>query len=146
MKIEVKIDPSCHEPKLLILTDSLTDEVNSILKKLSGGETQLIAGFREGSAELFEGADMIRVYSAAGKVFAATRRGEYALRLRLYEAEERLADNYFVRISNSELVNLKEVRGFDLSLAGTIRVTLSDGTVTYVSRRYVAKIKQVLGM
>ena len=51
-----------------------------------------------------------------------------------------------MRISNSEIVNLKKVRGFDLSFAGTICVSLSDGSVTYVSRRYVSKIKQVLGI
>ncbi|MEE3499403.1 MAG: LytTR family DNA-binding domain-containing protein, partial [Ruminococcus bromii] len=44
------------------------------------------------------------------------------------------------------IINLKKVRNFDLSLSGTICVTLSDGTATYVSRRYVSKIKKVLGL
>ena len=39
-----------------------------------------------------------------------------------------------------------EIKGFDLSFSGTICVTLSNGTVTYVSRRFVAKIKQLLGI
>lgn len=43
-------------------------------------------------------------------------------------------------------INLKKVRNFDLSLSGTICVTLSDGTATYVSRRYVSKIKKILGL
>jgi DNA-binding LytR/AlgR family response regulator len=68
------------------------------------------------------------------------------LRLRLYEIEERLDNNNFVRISNSDIINLKKVKGFDLSLAGTICVILSNGTVTYVSRRFVARIKQLLGI
>ena len=48
--------------------------------------------------------------------------------------------------SENEIINLKKVRGFDLSFTGTICVSLSNGTVTYVSRRYVAKIKQLLGI
>jgi len=68
------------------------------------------------------------------------------LRLRLYELEERLRPFSFVRISNSEIINLKRVRSFDLSLVGTICVTLSDGSKAYVSRRYVPKIKEVLGI
>ena len=73
-------------------------------------------------------------------------RGTYTLRLRLYEMEERLDSRCFVRISNSDIIHLKKVRSFDLSLAGTIRITLSNGTGTYVSRRSVAKIKQLLGI
>ena len=75
-----------------------------------------------------------------------TENGEYVLRQRLYELEECLDGSCFVRISNAEIINLKKVRGFDLSITGTIRVTLTDGSATYVSRRYVGKIKQVLGV
>ena len=79
-------------------------------------------------------------------MFAEKNHGEYMLRLRLYEMEQRLDSNFFVRISNSDIINLRKVKGFDLSFAGTICVTLSNGTVTYVSRRFVAKIKQLLGI
>jgi DNA-binding LytR/AlgR family response regulator len=146
MQFEIKIDDSCQEPKVIIVTDKLTEEVNALLKRLSEESPQMVAGFRENTVEILEQSDIIRIYAAAGKVFAVTNHGEYTLRLRLYELEERLNKDCFVRISNSEIVNLKKVKGFDLSFAGTICVSLSDGTVTYVSRRYVAKIKQVLGI
>lgn len=79
-------------------------------------------------------------------MYAETGNGTYSLRLRLYEVEQRLTSRSFVRISNSELINLKKVRSFDLSLVGTICVSLSNGAVSYVSRRYVSKIKQLLGL
>ena len=72
--------------------------------------------------------------------------GEFTLRLRLYEAEERLRQQRFVRISNSEIINLNKAKNFDLSFTGTICVTLSDGSKAYVSRRYVNRIKEVLGI
>ena len=81
-----------------------------------------------------------------GKVFAVTAKGEYSLRMRLYEAEERFRGSSFVRISNSEMINLKTVRSFDLSLAGTICVSLKNWEKAYVSRRYVSRIKEALGM
>ena len=49
-------------------------------------------------------------------------------------------------MSHSEIVNWKRVTALDLSLSGTIRVTLTGGVTTYVSRRYVKKIKEVLGI
>lgn len=146
MQIEIKIDDSCQELKVIILANKMTDEVNAVLKKLSEEAPQIIAGFRENTVEILEQSDIIRFYAAASKVFAVTNCGEYLLRLRLYELEERLDKDCFVRISNSEIVNLKKVKRFDLSFTGTICVSLSDNTVTYVSRRYVTKIKQVLGI
>ena len=89
---------------------------------------------------------MIRIYAGSGKVFAVTEKGEYTVRFRLYEIEKRLNHNQFVRISNSEIINLKKVNNFDLSFTGTIRVELTNGTAAYVSRRYVSKIKKILGI
>ncbi len=146
MRVEVKLDPACTEPRVVILTDRLTEEVSALVKRLSEDAPQAVAGFREDQVRLLDQGDIIRVYAADGKVFAVTAEGEWRLRLRLYELEARLDRRRFVRISNSELVNLGWVRGFDLSLSGTFRVSLSNGTATYVSRRYIKKIKQLLGM
>lgn len=146
MQVEVRIDASCHEPKLIILTDVMTEEVNSLIQKLSDHNLQLISGSKDGKIKILEPDDLFRIYAGSGKVFAATGNGEYLLRLRLYEAEERLNPAQFVRISNSEIINLKKVKNFDLSFTGTISVELTNGTTTYVSRRYVTKIKKILGI
>ncbi len=146
MQIEIKLDSSVKEPKVMVITDRMTDEVNRILRRLSEDAPQVIAGFREEQVHLLEQEELYRVYAEEGKVFGVTQDGTYALRRRLYELEEQLDKKRFVRISNSEIVNLKQVKSFDLSFAGTICVALRDGTVTYVSRRYVSKIKQVLGI
>ena len=107
---------------------------------------QVISGSKDEKIEVIEEAQLIRVYANAGKIFAVTKKGEYTLRLRLYEIEKRLNPYQFVRISNSEIINLKQVQHFDLSFTGTICVRLSNGTITYVSRRYVPKIKKILGI
>ena len=89
---------------------------------------------------------MIRIYLNSGKVVAVTDKGEYILRLRLYEIEKLLLTDQFIRISNSEIINLKKVNNFDLSFTGTICVKLSNGVTTYVSRRYVPKLRKILGI
>ncbi len=146
MQFEVKIDSSYIEPKIIILTASMTEELNMILNKLSNHVPQVISGSKDGKIEVIDQGDLIRIYTSAGKVFAVTHKGEYTLRLRLYEMEKRLPSHQFVRISNSEIINLKKVHNFDMSFTGTICVKLSNGTVTYVSRRYVSKIKKILGI
>ena len=146
MQVEIKIDPSMTEPKIIVQTASMTDELNDLLRRLSEPEPRFIAGVREGDARLLDRSGILRIYASGGKVLAQTEEGEFSLRQRLYELEPRLRGESFVRISNSEIINLKKVRRFDLSIAGTICVSLSDGSTSYVSRRYIPKIKSVLGL
>lgn len=146
MQVELKVDPACTELKIIVLTDRMTDEVSAIVKKLSDDIPQILSGFRDDTLEILEQDNIYRFYASAGKVLAETNTGEYTLRLRLFELEDRLDKSRFVRISNSEIINIRKVRKFDLKFTGTICVCLSNGVVTYVSRRYVHKIKQVLGI
>lgn len=146
MQLEVRLDSSVTEPKVIILTNQMTEEVNTIIQMLSDSEQKLIAGFRDDTVTVLDEKDILRIYAANGKVFAVLPSGEYMLRLRLYEAEERLKQHHFIRISNSEIINLKKVRSFDLSFTGTVCVVLIDGSKTYASRRYVTRLKGVLGI
>ena len=146
MQIEIKIDKNCIEPKIVIMAQSMTEDVKRIIDLLSAETPQLLAGFRNDQLEILEPAKVLRLYAQQGKVVAVTESGEYILRQRLYELEEKLEKDGFTRISNSEIINLKKAKNIDLSLAGSICVRLSDGTITYVSRRYVSKIKQLLGI
>lgn len=146
MQVDIKLDPTVKETKVIIVTNKMDQQVQSLMKRISQEQPQVLAGFRGVSVALLQPEEVIRIYAASGKVYAATALGEYTLRLRLYELEERLDKASFVRISNSEIVNLRKVKGFDLSFSGTISVKLSDGTSTFVSRRYVSKIKNCLGL
>jgi len=146
VQIEIKLDNTCIEPKIIIMAQSVTDDIKRIVGLLSVDRPQILSGFRHDPLEILEPGRVSRLYANQGRVFAVTENGEYALRQRLYELEEWLEKDGFIRISNSEIINLKKAKNFDLSLAGSICVRLSDGTITYVSRRYVRKIKQLLGI
>ena len=95
MRVEVKIDNSCIEPKIIVLTASMTEEVSKIIQKLSDNNPQIITGSKNEKIEVLEQDELIRIYAANSRVFAAANSGEYLLRLRLYEAEERLFRLYF---------------------------------------------------
>jgi BMFP domain-containing protein YqiC len=153
-KVQIEIDPSCNEPEVIIRTNKMTDEIQDIVQKLSAVRQEVLVGFNEDiartveihNAQIIEISDIISVYAADKKVFAQTRAGNFVLRVRLYELEERLDKAQFVRINNSEIVNLKSINNLDFSFTGTIEITLEGGTKSRVSRRYVPKIKQILGM
>lgn len=146
MKVEVIIDPAHIEPNVTIRAAAMTEEVAALVNQLTVPASAPLTGVRDEKLVLLDETDIIRIYATDGKVYATTAKGDYALRQRLYEMEERFDPRTFVRISNGEIINLKKAKGFDLKLTGTICVSLEGGVVTYVSRRYVNKIKQALGI
>ena len=146
MEVEVRIDDSCREPRVVIVTNRMTEEVEALRRQLEGGERKWITGFRQGAVSILEPEELIRVYAASQKVYAVTERGEFLLRRRLYEMEQMLDRTRFVRISHSEIIHLGKVREFDISLAGTIQVRFLNGDASYVSRRYLRQIKEILGL
>ncbi|MDE6133679.1 MAG: LytTR family transcriptional regulator [Oscillospiraceae bacterium] len=146
MEVEIKIDGDYKVPKIVIYTDSVTEDIKALAEKLSSENRQVITAFKDNTVKILDPDEIIRIYSFAGRVAAVTERGEFFLRRRLYELEELLVSKKFVRISNSEIINLKWVKEFDLSASGTICVSLTNLEVTYVSRRYVSKIKKILGI
>lgn len=146
VQIEINIDETCTEPKITITTDKMSDKLNEIVKRVAGQSPSVLVGFHNNEACVLDPDAIIRVYAANQRVYAVTDSGEYVVRLRIYELEERLPRERFVRISSSEIINLKKVKGFDLGFSGTICVKFCNGASSFVSRRYVAKIKQVLGI
>lgn len=146
MKLEIKLDPARTEPLVTVQAEEITPEVDEIVRRLTQETPRLLTGSRDGRLEILEPERIYRFYASGGKVFAVTERGEYVLRQRLYELEASLDGRQFVRISNAEIIQLKKVEHFDLSITGTILVRLSDGSTSYASRRYVGRIKQMLGV
>lgn len=103
-------------------------------------------GFQEDELVLLQPREIIRIYAQEKKTIAEAEKGRFIVRLSLQEVQTRLSPGNFVRISHSEIINLSKVNHFDLSFSGTICVTLTNGAQTYVSRRYVSKIKQACGI
>ena len=145
MKVELRLEPKEQEVTVVVRAPALTPEVETLLERLKGHQ-QLVGFAPDGTAVPLEIRDILRFYGEDKGVQAQTERGVYAVRQRLYELEQRFAAQRFARISHSEIVNLRKVTALDLTVTGTIRITLSDGTVCWASRRYVRKIKEVLGL
>ena len=146
MKINVELNENQKEIEILIKTATMDDNVNDIIKKLSDEKMKIIVGYLEERAKILDESYIVRVFSSNKKVFAKTHDIEYLLKIPLYEFLERVGQNQFIRISNTEIVNLKKIVEFDLSFTGTICIKLSNGDISYVSRRYVTQIKQILGI
>lgn len=75
IQVELKIDPKCAEPKIVVVAAEMTEEIEALLKRLSGQKAQMITEQKEGKLEILGQAELIRFFAQGGKVFASTRRG-----------------------------------------------------------------------
>ena len=119
--IRVEIDPGCKAPQVIIKADQESVQTQNIIKAIERcveGEYPQVS----------------------------TDNGNYETRMNLKELEDILDDSSFVRISRFEIVNLKKVSSFDLSISGTIKVNFDDGSETWVARRYVRTIQEKLSL
>ena len=146
MQVEWKLEPGRQQPKIIIVAGEETDELRRLVEQLSGLSMDPSPVWLGEQTKRLQQGEFLRFYTDGKGVSAQTAKEVYSVRLRLYELEEKLDRKRFVRISNSEIVNLDRVTAVDLSLTGTIRMTLDDRVVSYVSRRYVKKIKETLDL
>lgn len=148
MKVEIRIVPERTEPTVVIETPALTARTEELAAQLRALPPEALTLWQGDRAVRCPAADILRFYAEDKGVFAQLADGMVcSVRLRLYELEEQLDRHTFVRISHSEIVNLKRVTALDLSLSGTIKMTLAGGAaVCYASRRYVKKIKEAVGL
>ena len=145
VKVEIQIDPELEEPVLVLRVPAPTEEAEQLAARLRGeAPPQPFTVYDGREAVRVSRSKVLRFFAEDKGVVCQTGKGVFAVRQRLYELEEALTGTKFVRVSNSEIVNLDRVTGLDLTLAGTIKMTLEGGTVCWVSRRYVKKIKQAL--
>ena len=90
MQVEIKIEKTCKEKKVIVVSDKMSEEVTGIVKKLYDTTPQVILGFYEDSAEIINQAEIYRAYASQGKVYAQTEKRTFTVKQRLYELEEKL--------------------------------------------------------
>ena len=146
MDVEIRLDPEQKKPKIIILTDSVSEEIRAISEYLQNDFPNTLNGYDpDGMIVRIRYTEILRIYSEQQRIYCETMHDRYQLHERLYVLEE-LLDDSFVRISNSEIVNIRRVNRLDARLSGTICVYLENGQMTYASRRYVRRIKEKLGI
>lgn len=144
MNVEVIVDEKYTSPKAVIYCNNITNEISSIINSINNMANFTIIGYLSDKKYILDLKEIYSFYSDSGKVYAKTDNNIYIVKYRIYELENLLNLRNYIRISNSEIVNFSKVKSLDFSLIGTIKLNFSNDTYTYVSRRYIKKIKQYL--
>ena len=147
--IDIQIDPSCSDPKVIIRTDRMTPDIDNIVHAIESSTDSaypMVTAYAGDTMVLLSQREIVRVYVESRKLIVWTDRGGFVARGTLAQMEQTLNPRRFLRISRSEIINLNKVANFDFSLSGTIQVNFDDGSGTWVARRYVRAIQKTLGL
>lgn len=148
MKIKIEIDESLEPDELILKTLSINSHLEKIvdLIKQDSFNNNFFIVYLNDKAKILYFKDIVSISTEGNFIFAHTLKEKLLLKSRLYQLENQLKHTNIVRISNSELINLDMVVEFDFSFSGVISVSLKNGQKTFVSRRNMARIKNILGI
>lgn len=146
MKVSLEIDSKYKETKVHIECQSLDTSVQDLLNFIKGMETEFIVGKDGEMQHIIKPDDIHYCHSKNDGIVAVTANGSFKLKEKLYELEEILPANKFIRLSKSVIANLHELSRFEASFNGTLCVYFKSGAKEYVSRTYVNAIKEALNM
>lgn len=145
MKVEIKINKELEEALITIETSQVTNEINKLVDYINSSRIDLLVGIVDEKIEVINEDEIVKIIAQDKKNYAITETKKYWIQSPLYEIEKRLGKN-FIRISHSEIINAKKIKNIDMSFTGTICLMLSNKQSSYCSRRYVKKIKEILGL
>lgn len=146
MEVKTQISKAYPEMEVHVCNHELNMQVRQVAEQISRVVNDTMTGMDENGIHMLNISGIVRFFAQEQKVYAQNKEGCYSIHLKLYELEEQLDGRQFIRISKSEIVNLKKIKCLDMNLAGTIKVIFYDGTQTYTSRRNITRLKKALGL
>lgn len=144
MDIEIKVDEKYAESKLIIYTNKVNEEIKNIIDGISSINQKSLKAYKDEKMYILCQKDIETIYSENSRIFVRCNNELYTIKNRLYELEFLLDKKRFARISNSEIVNFNRVENIDFKILGTLIINFKSGYKSYVSRRYIPKIKNFL--
>lgn len=143
MDVEIEIIDEKDRERVQILCHDITEEVREIESFVRARQGRLL-GISEGSRYAVALSEIYYIESVEGRTFLYTKDNVYEAGYRLYELEERLRENHFLRISKAMMVNLMKIQSIKPALNGRFTAVLQSGEEVIISRNYVKKLKSAL--
>jgi len=143
MEVELVINQST-KPRIIIQAPEMTEDIQEIINFID--ETlykTIIYGQKNDELYPLDEETIVRFYTENKAVYAEDSQRKYRVNKRLYELEK-ILPGQFVRISQSEIININFIKKLKQEINGLIRISFKNEEVTYSSRRYLKSIKEAL--
>lgn len=132
------------EPELLeIRCHNINDEIREIITFVKSRQG-VLSGNKSGESIEVPVVDIFYIEAVDNRIFLYTASDSYETNMRIYELEEMLYNNSFVRIQKGMILNLLKVKSIKPGLNGRYVALLKNNEEVIISRKYVPDFKKTL--
>ena len=144
MKVTIDKSPQYTYPEILIRCQELDSTLQDIITYIDISEK--IVGELEGELHFVPINHVFYFESVDGIIFIYTIDHVYKTSAKLYTLEDKLKNTYFQRVSKTAILNLRKLKSVKSGRNYTLIGTLLNDEKILISRHYVQKIKEKLGV
>jgi len=148
MEITIRQPQPGEDESIVVNCHQITPEIMRLLnafKSLEQGSAVLI-GYNENEISKVDTTMVFYIETVDNKCFLYCEQNVYESKQKLYELEEILSNDDFLRVSKSAIINLSKVKSLAPALYGRMEAILSNGEKMIISRQYVGELKKNLGL
>lgn len=145
MKIEIDINEAYPELAVRINAPVMTQDVEKLISLMRMLNMQLAVN-KDGETYLLDTDRILYIEAVERNTFVYTAEASYESDLKLYEIEQQLLAQNFIRVSKQSIVNMRKIKSLRADINRKIRVTLVNGEQLIVSRTYADEFKRSLGV
>lgn len=145
MKIELDIDDKYPDTDIKITAPRLTQDIEKIISFMRILDRKITAK-KDDETYLLDAEKILYIEAVERNTFIYTTETTYESDLKLYELEQELLEQDFIRISKQSIVNLRKVKSLKADINRKIRITLQNGEQIIVSRMYSEELRKRLGV
>lgn len=148
MKVNINIISSELEGEVNFYIHNVEKKVTQAIELLtsSSKDIEYLLGKKEEKYYRVDVHEIFYIETIDRKIFIYTKNQTYEISEKLYILEEQLATVNFIRVSKSLLLNINKIQSFYPKLSGNLEALLINNEKVIISRRYVASLKNKLGM
>ena len=145
MKVKLRIDSQVTEDSVSIEARLMTESIQELVHFAQHlGKEDKIHVKKEDEIYLLDAKEIHRIYTENRQVQVRTEKDGYRAQQALYQLLQVLPDGISLQISQSEIINSRQISHLKLTPNGLIQIFLKNGDQTYSSRRYLKSIKERL--
>ena len=146
IEIDTNISKEHKGIKVSITAPEFNDDVQNILNSLSAvsENRNIIVATKNNELFLLKSSDILYFYSDEKYIYAKTKDEGYKVKQKMYELEECLPTNKYIRISSAYIINIDKMVSFDMGQIGSLYAKMEDGKKLEVSKRRIKEVKKFL--